>query len=539
MTGRPYILLAFSFDPQHALPQVAQELTVINKSFVKSCSAPLQYWSVSQSEIETAFETYRQDIRVFHFSGHAGSHELQTNFMGKPRYTFAEGLSKNIGLFGKGLKLVFLNGCSTKDQVDFFLKNGVPAVIATRKPVEDCYACDFARRFYEKFTSGNLSLYEAFEAAKNSFDAEGGHGNFCDRVKRIIQPKFLVERFRSSFCLENDDTPEIYDLHTTTENDPVRQETFTDWFPATSEDYTTEKESDPAKLNSGKKEELGYLKCDRDNSKDIFHKAVLEKINSQNPAPSFFIIHESEQHCPQLLPDRFERYSLRELYKSGQSPLDPDKSSNYFKELPLPALDKFEFDASGLTFSDRFKIELSQIYYDRFGGKPPGDNCLALLNAYKEPLLVVRHRLQHSQWRSLEAQAKLEALLKFYISAYSTDLQHQLTERLIVVFYMQLIKKDPFLQNDLFPKLEHDYSDKVKILTGLPEINWDHVQTWERDFLGVTDNTFIKTSKFFTVANETSGQLEPDPRDSLPFQDVIEKLKSEIRRYNNTLSYAA
>ena len=536
MTGRPFALLAFSYDPQHALPEVVEELKTINDAFVTGNSSPLQYWSVSQKQIEKTFQTYRDDIRIFHFAGHAGAARLQTNFLGKPRYTFAEGLAGNVGLFGKGLKLVFLNGCSTKDQVDFFLRNGVPAVIATRKPLSDFYACDFARLFYESFT-GNSTLEEAFEAAKNSFD--GAHGNFCDRLKKKVCTTFLAEPFRgANLDLDEDESPEVYDLYPQGAH-PVRHEKFSDWFPPLPLEEKVGQTNDPSKLLAGKRSS-GYLVCNRSPQKTAFHQALLEKINGQQPAPRFFFIFDTKPNCPQLLSERFKRYALRELYKSRQSPLDPDKSANPFQELSLPDPMLFEPAGPDGAFTDLFKIGLSQIYYDKYGGTPPADNCLALLPRLQVPLLVVQHRIPYSQWRSPENQPKLEALLRFYLGPYAADLQNQLTERLVVLFQMSLFKREPFLQDaqtGLFARLQKDFR-QVELLTNLPAINGDDVQAWERDFLGVPNN-FIKIRKFFTIIDEVTGQLEAEPRDELPFQDIIEKLQDQITLFNKKFIRAA
>jgi WD40 repeat protein len=71
------------------------------------------------------------------------------------------------------LKLVFLNGCSTRPQVQSLLDAGVPVVIATARPIKDKLARQFAVAFYEALTAGGeaapaggRSLRAAFEAAQ-------------------------------------------------------------------------------------------------------------------------------------------------------------------------------------------------------------------------------------------------------------------------------------------------------------------------------------------------------------------------------------
>ena len=84
-----------------------------------------------------------------------------------------------------GLKLVFLNGCSTRPQVKRLLDAGVPAVIATARPIDDAVATEFAVAFYQALTTGysgenrkitgGCSLATAFAQAEGlSKTARGG-----------------------------------------------------------------------------------------------------------------------------------------------------------------------------------------------------------------------------------------------------------------------------------------------------------------------------------------------------------------------------
>lgn len=60
--------------------------------------------------------------------------------------------------------MVFLNGCSTLGQVDHLLRSGIPAVIATERPVDDVRAKEFAFYFYQSLVGG-ASLEKAFQQA--------------------------------------------------------------------------------------------------------------------------------------------------------------------------------------------------------------------------------------------------------------------------------------------------------------------------------------------------------------------------------------
>ncbi len=98
----------------------------------------------------------RERISILHFSGHADSLHIHLE---NGEYNIAN-LSQLLQDAPK-LKLVVLNGCSTKGMVDAFLAVGVKAVIATSVEVQDKAAAIFSEAFYESFSNGN-TLQRAF-----------------------------------------------------------------------------------------------------------------------------------------------------------------------------------------------------------------------------------------------------------------------------------------------------------------------------------------------------------------------------------------
>ncbi|MEN0003028.1 MAG: CHAT domain-containing protein [Bacteroidota bacterium] len=109
------------------------------------------------SKIAEYLTLYRDYITIFHYSGHAEKHALLLD----QEDAQAGGIAHLLGQC-KALKLVVLNGCSTKAQVEELLAQGVPVVIATSAPVEDSKALRFAIRFYQAL-SDNATIQEAFE----------------------------------------------------------------------------------------------------------------------------------------------------------------------------------------------------------------------------------------------------------------------------------------------------------------------------------------------------------------------------------------
>lgn len=220
--ARPTFLLAFAYNPAQALPEVVSELKTIEQLLTETEGSVNVVWQVTQPDLETNFDKYRDELRLFHFSGHAGPDALQLNRDGQTaQISFVGGLAGLAGM-AKGLRLVFLNGCSTEDQAKVFLEQGIPAVIATTRPLLDRYAVDFARRFYQNFTRRNskMTLQQAFDAAFFSFIGENGS----------LSKEMIEEPFRSSIDLDEDSNEPLYELHLHPGKKNVAEERFTDWF---------------------------------------------------------------------------------------------------------------------------------------------------------------------------------------------------------------------------------------------------------------------------------------------------------------------
>ncbi len=118
---------------------------------------------VEVGKIEEDIRKYKHNIIVFHFSGHAGNEQLM----------FANGAANANGLAGllgeaQNLKLVFLNGCATYDQVNFLLKNNIKVIVATKGKVKDGIAKDFAETFYSALINEQYTIKEAFEHTINA-----------------------------------------------------------------------------------------------------------------------------------------------------------------------------------------------------------------------------------------------------------------------------------------------------------------------------------------------------------------------------------
>lgn len=164
MIERPVILLTFA-NQQNAdyLPYLEQESKRLNDILSthhdKGTIEVYREESITVEKLSAAMNRFDERIVFFHYGGHADGGSL--------RFVQGDANAAGLGeLLGQlpNLKVVFLNGCATQDQVQFFLDNGVPAVIATAVPINDERAGIFAENFYRTL-SNHHSVESAFKRA--------------------------------------------------------------------------------------------------------------------------------------------------------------------------------------------------------------------------------------------------------------------------------------------------------------------------------------------------------------------------------------
>ena len=160
---QPIVYFAFANDPTAHLAQLKEEsgalksalLPMENKEYIKLEREE----SVSNDKLIELLASYKDRIAIFHYAGHAESDHL--------RMEGGEAFAKGVAALMKdqeNIKLVFLNGCSTKGQVEAYLAAGIKAVIATSVPIEDTMAKDFSTAFYQAMAN-KRSIKRAFEFA--------------------------------------------------------------------------------------------------------------------------------------------------------------------------------------------------------------------------------------------------------------------------------------------------------------------------------------------------------------------------------------
>lgn len=122
--------------------------------------------SATLKDLTDMLMAHTEGVGFFHYAGHAGSDEILLEGGGGN----AKGIAQLLGE-QPDLKLVFLNGCSTKGQVELLFAAGVKAVIATSRPINDPKAKDFAVAFYEALAN-KRTIKRAFDLAKGVLEAK-------------------------------------------------------------------------------------------------------------------------------------------------------------------------------------------------------------------------------------------------------------------------------------------------------------------------------------------------------------------------------
>ena len=185
------LFLTYSNSQQSPLPTLTEEDEQVYKMLSRrEAERHFRLHRDSFSTIPKIAEfltLFQDDIALFHYSGHAGRDQLLLS----DAEANAAGIAQMLGRC-PNLKLVVLNGCSTKGQVDSLIHAGIPVVIATSAPVNDRTATQFAISFYQAMADSHRDIGEAFKDAIGSAQIQSGH-------------TLKVETKRGGFALDDND----------------------------------------------------------------------------------------------------------------------------------------------------------------------------------------------------------------------------------------------------------------------------------------------------------------------------------------------
>lgn len=195
LNSPPVFLLAFANDRNDRaqyLRNLPDELRQIREALDQAKSQGLcDYVYLPDATLKEILDTftkneYRNRIAVFHYGGHANSFQLmlETND-GRVATADAGGLAAFLSQ-QRGLQLVFLNGCSTQQQVEALLDANISMVIATSQAIKDEVATEFASRFYRGL-AGGITVHAAYKEAEGAARTQG-NGNVRNLFWAGAQP---------------------------------------------------------------------------------------------------------------------------------------------------------------------------------------------------------------------------------------------------------------------------------------------------------------------------------------------------------------
>ncbi|WP_373553200.1 CHAT domain-containing protein [Haliscomenobacter sp.] len=180
---QPVIFLAFANDKDDHLPLLDEERKVINGHLLPLANQQYLQLVIEPSATTIDISRYITDLKdrinIFHYGGHAGSQEI---FL-QDQVANSAGIAQILAL-QKELKVVFLNGCSTRAQVGLLQELGIPAVIATSIPIADQAARTFSDVFYRALAEDH-TLEEAYKLAAANHLMSSGQAAGINRGVRV------------------------------------------------------------------------------------------------------------------------------------------------------------------------------------------------------------------------------------------------------------------------------------------------------------------------------------------------------------------
>lgn len=166
------LLIITANDPNDPLQNLARKgkdiQRLLNSAARKNYDVALIPETTTEDIVKELNVPNRQ-VEVLHYTGHANGSSLRLSDTDAEATALAEKLRAY-----PSLKCVFLNGCATRGQVEFFHAVGIPFVLATARPVEDNKAYWLATQLYQYLSLGR-SLRQAFKevVADNALQKKG------------------------------------------------------------------------------------------------------------------------------------------------------------------------------------------------------------------------------------------------------------------------------------------------------------------------------------------------------------------------------
>ena len=193
---KPIIFLAFANDHQDYLYKLTEEQdgirTALESAEANNLCEVVYETDTNIDKIFKIFDKYQDRIAIFHYGGHAEDYTLLLKEAdGKRQHAHSEGLVSFLAQ-QKGLQLVFINGCCSKQQAEKLRREGIPAVVGTSQPIDDAAATLLSVQFYESLAAGR-NIDQAWKTAeakvKTKTDATSGYRAIGSLIEKAAEAR--------------------------------------------------------------------------------------------------------------------------------------------------------------------------------------------------------------------------------------------------------------------------------------------------------------------------------------------------------------
>jgi hypothetical protein len=496
---KPVILLAFSNDPTKPGRDIGASMWKESSELSNLMEKELEVrklMAAQLGELEEVFLIYKDRLRIFHFAGHGNATHLET----EGGATHIEGFAEFVGL-QKGVKLVFLNACSTEAQVRYFHQSNIPCVLATTQEIGTDYAQQFARLFYQSLVSGS-SLRTSFEEARS-------------RMKNRPLP-LNAPALRRSFDLgeggeAGDGFPFV--LHTDPSQLAIEQESLQDWIVPEEKEAPSPQAVVPPAPVSGTK---AHLLIDRTVHNKDFEFSVKQSLDSPDRKPQVVVLHGPPDELPDHLADRFYEHSVMNVLRSRNEPLSPGKHHRYLVD--FPGRSDFESKMSGRALyqlKENFKqAGLFQV--------ESGLEIAREIGNYRR-LVLIQHNLYAEEWH----ESVPEFLAKYLDDFWNVPLLNR-------TLHLVLILNLTYHVDQSFWTRRKQKRTEEKIDQALQELIASRTHGLHMERLGpVTQKDLLDWQRKHLKSAPSLVKNVFGSAGSLPMAEVIQPIRAAIKSFQN------
>lgn len=164
MDNRPILILAYANSPDARLDYLATEIDEIQRHLGKRDNQLkiLPIYTATIPKLRQALTEGKDRTVAFMYSGHAGELQIETAGDALSAIGLAIELSQC-----PNLKLVLINGCSSRGHIPHLIEKQIPLVIATEAPINDKAAAIFSSTFWKEISEDN-TVANAFELGRQN-----------------------------------------------------------------------------------------------------------------------------------------------------------------------------------------------------------------------------------------------------------------------------------------------------------------------------------------------------------------------------------